>query len=130
MDDAAFSDDFCNFVRVAVPSVDAAELLLLLRRERARWWSAPEAAAELAPAVVLGESDVARYFAIFQANALVAVAPDKRVQYLPGLSALEAHAQTLDQAYRERPVTLIRMIYALRDAGIHSFAAAFKLRKG
>jgi len=129
MEDAAFSDEFCRFLRAAVPSVDAAELLLLLQRESARWWSAPEAAAELAPAVVLSESDVARYFGIFQASALVAVAPDKRVQYLPGFSALEAHVQTLEQAYRERPVTLIRVIYALRDNSIQSFAAAFKLRK-
>jgi hypothetical protein len=37
--------------------------------------------------------------------------------------------RTLAQAYNERPVTLIRMIYALRDPKIQSFADAFKLRK-
>jgi hypothetical protein len=36
---------------------------------------------------------------------------------------------TLAQAYEERPVTLIRLIYALRDRKIRSFADAFKLRK-
>jgi hypothetical protein len=34
----------------------------------------------------------------------------------------------LSQAYKERPVTLFRVIYALRDLKIQSFAGAFKLR--
>ena len=37
--------------------------------------------------------------------------------------------RTLAQAYNDRPVTLTRMIYALRDPKIQSFADAFKLRK-
>jgi hypothetical protein len=129
MEDAAFSDDFCRFLRTSVPTVDAAELLLLLQREPQRWWTGQEAVAALLPGVSLSEADAARYFAIFQANALIAVGPDKRVQYRPGFAALDAHVRTLDQAYRERPVTLIRVIYALRDSNIQSFADAFKLRK-
>jgi hypothetical protein len=35
----------------------------------------------------------------------------------------------LAQAYKERPVTLFRVIYALRDLKIQSFADAFKLRR-
>ena len=42
---------------------------------------------------------------------------------------LAAHVATLAQAYEERPVTLFRIIYALRDANIRSFADAFKVRK-
>ena len=64
-----------------------------------------------------------------QMRRLLALAPDKRVQYKPGSELLRAHARTLDQAYRERPVTLIRVIYALRDSRIQSFADAFKLRR-
>ncbi|HEU4351347.1 MAG TPA: hypothetical protein VFR66_05690 [Burkholderiales bacterium] len=129
MEDDAFSDEFCRFLRAAVPSVDAAELLLLLDRERSRWWSATEAAAALAPAVPVSEADSVRYFGVFQANALVAVGPDRRVQYRPANSGLEGHVATLAQAYRERPVTLIRVIYALRDSSIQSFADAFKLKR-
>jgi hypothetical protein len=91
--------------------------------------AAAEAAAALAPGAALGEADAARYFAVFQGNALLAVAPDKRVQYRPGYSALDAHVRTLEQAYRERPVTLIRVIYALRDSRIQSFADAFRLKR-
>ncbi len=123
MEDAAFSDEFCRFLRAAVPSVDAAELLLTLQREPDRWWSPLDAATALA------ETDAARYFAVFQEAGLLAVAPDKRVQYKPGSETLGAHVRTLEQAYRERPVTLIRVIYALRDSSIQSFADAFKLRR-
>jgi hypothetical protein len=35
----------------------------------------------------------------------------------------------LSQAYRERPVTLFRVIYALRDLKIRSFAHAIKARR-
>jgi hypothetical protein len=82
MEDADFSDDFCRFIQVHVPSVPAAEALIALWRERG--------AAE------------------------------------PGM---EGYVRTLAQAYEERPVTLIRLIYALRDSKIRSFADAFKLRK-
>lgn len=39
------------------------------------------------------------------------------------------HIGTLEKVYRERPVTLFRVIYGLRDAKIRSFADAFKLTK-
>jgi hypothetical protein len=129
MEDTAFSDEFCGFLRTAVPTVDAAELLLLLQREPERWWTAQEAVFTLLPGVSLNEADAARYFALFQGNGLIAVAPDKRVQYRPGFAELDAHVRTLAQAYRERPVTLIRIIYALRDSKIQSFADAFKLKR-
>ena len=129
VEDADFSDEFCRFLRAAVPTVDAAELLLLMSRERERWWLAQEAAAALQPGASPGEADVARYLAVFQASGLIALGPDKRAQYRPAHAGLEAHARTLEQAYRERPVTLIRVIYALRDSSIQSFADAFRLRR-
>ena len=53
--------------------------------------------------------------------------PDKRVRYRPSPSH-DAHVATLARLYVERPVTLFRVIYALRDAKIKTFADAFKLR--
>lgn len=38
MEDAAFSDEFCRFLRAAVPTVDADEVLLLLHRDPERWF--------------------------------------------------------------------------------------------
>jgi hypothetical protein len=114
MEDSAFSDEFCRFIQTAVPSVDAAEVLLQLFGEPERWWD---------PAALQAPVDG------FQARGLIAVGPDKRVQYRPANPELDAHVRTLAQAYKERPVTLIRMIYALRDTRIQTFADAFKLRR-
>ena len=65
---------------------------------------------------------------LFHTRDLLAIDLDKRYQYRPASEILAAHVRTLSQAYNERPVTLIRMIYALRDLKIQSFADAFKLR--
>jgi hypothetical protein len=129
MEDLEFSDAFCRFIQVALPTVEAAELLLLLRRDRDRWWHPTEAVAALRPGSNLAEAECVRLLELFQSRALIAVGPDKRVQYRPGDEELAGHVDKLVDAYRERPVTLIRMIYALRDTRIRSFADAFKLRK-
>lgn len=114
MEDSAFSDEFCRFIQTVVPSVDAAEALLQLAGEPERWWDPVMLKAPVEP---------------FQARGLVAVGPDRRVQFRPANEALRAHVLTLERAYRERPVTLIRVIYALRDTRIQTFADAFRLRR-
>ena len=128
MDDSAFSDEFCRFIQTVVPSVDAAELLLALFEDADTWWAPAVLAAKLRPASNIIEADALRYLDLFQARGLTAAGPDKRVQYRAANEALHDHVRTLAQAYKERPVTLIRMIYALRDTKIQSFADAFKLR--
>jgi hypothetical protein len=129
MEDFVFSDEFCRFIQLTVPSVEAAELLLILREHSDRWWSAGDAASVLSPSTRLGEADWARLIELWQARGLVAVGPDKRAQFRPGSPELAAHADKLAHAYSERPVTLIHMIYALRDVRVRSFADAFKLGK-
>jgi hypothetical protein len=114
-EDADFSDEFCRFLQTAIPAVEAAEFLLLLHGEPGRAWVPPEAAA--------------RHVAGLQSYGLVAVGNDQRVRYQPASDALAAHVATLEKVYRERPVTLIRVIYGLRDNKIRSFADAFRLRR-
>jgi hypothetical protein len=129
MEDADFSDDFCRFLQTTIPAVDAAELLLLLKRNPDSAWSAAEAAARLRPSVPVTEADVARYLELFQARGVAAVQEDRRAQYRPATEELRMFGDMLALAYKERPVTLIRMIYALRDSRIQTFADAFKLRR-
>ena len=112
-----------------MPSVDAAELLLALAGEPQRWWQANELAAKLRPSTMLSEADAVRHVDQLQAVGLAALGPDRRAQYRPGSEALAGHVGTLAAAYKERPVTLFRVIYALRDSKIQSFADAFKLRR-
>ena len=130
MEDADFSDDFCRFLQTTIPAVDAAELLLLLRRRPETSWSAAGLAAELRPSVPIPDADAAKYLETFQARGLLAAEEDRRVRYQPTSDALRMYGDMLALAYKERPVTLIRMIYALRDSRIQTFADAFKLRRG
>src|SRR5690348_16484001 len=111
-EDADFTDEFCQFLQSALPAVEAAEFLLLLKGEQTRAWSPPEGAA--------------RYVAGLQTSGLVEIDNDQRVRYKPAYETLAAYVATLDRLYRERPVTLIRVIYGLRDRKIRSFADAFR----
>jgi hypothetical protein len=129
MEDSAFSDEFCAFLQTTVPSVDAAELLLALRSNPDRHWDAAEAAQSLQGRVNFKDNDATRYLELFQARSLVVAQPDRRFQYRPASPELAGFIETLVRAYNERPVTLIRMIYALRDDKIRSFADAFRIRK-
>jgi len=97
-----------------VPSVDAAEQLLALASDPERWWQ---------------RAELPDYLEEFQAAGLLAAGPDGRFQYRPLDDARAAYVRVLAQAYKERPVTLFRVIYALRDLKIQSFADAFKLRR-
>ena len=112
-----------------MPSVEAAELLLALAGEPQRWWRQAELAASLRPTTVVNDADAQRHLDQFQARGLVAADADGRRKYQPASAELAGHVEMLALAYKERPVTLFRMIYALRDLKIQSFADAFKLKR-
>ena len=114
MEDAAFSDEFCRFLHALVPNVSAAELLLELRARGDRG-----VLPRSNPDRLILESFVRHGVAAALADGFVYRAPEE----------VERHVNTLAQAYKERPVTLFRIIYALRDAKVQSFADAFRLRK-
>jgi hypothetical protein len=107
VEDVDFSDEFCRFVQAYLPTVDAAELLLAAFRDPGRALEAGKPAEALRAAGLL----------------------DDALCYRPASEELARHVATLAQAYEQRPVTLVRLIYALRDSKIRSFADAFKLRK-
>jgi hypothetical protein len=125
MKDFEFSDDFCRFIQASIPAVAAAELLLILRAHPDVALTAEEALAKLGPGVALGE--VTRYLELLAAGGLLQH-DERRYRYRTE-SDFAPHADSLAIAYEQRPVTLIRVIYAFRDTGIKSFADAFKLRR-
>jgi hypothetical protein len=125
--DADFSDDFCAFLQRNVTSVDAAELLLLLYRQADTAWRPHELVTQLGTATALVETDVQRLLDFFERSGLVTREPEERVRYRS--SSETRHVATLARLYLERPVTLFRVIYALRDSKISTFADAFNLRR-
>jgi hypothetical protein len=127
-EEADFTDEFCRFLQEAVTTADAAELLLVLAREPGCAFSAAEAAAALGARYA--EPEALRHLEAFRACGLVIMQADGRLRYEPASDSLAAHTRTLEKVYRERPVTLIRVIYGLRDSKIRSFAEAFRLGRG
>jgi hypothetical protein len=125
MQDIEFSEEFCRFLQGSIPGVDAAELLLLFRGQPDSAFSAEEAVRKLGPGIDLKAAE--RYLDRFESAGLVA-RQDGRYRYRAA-SDLTPHVETLANAFNHRPVTLVRVIFALRDTSIQSFADAFKLRK-
>ena len=121
-----FSDAFCAFLQSCVSSVNAAELLLVLWRKPALTWSVGDLAAELEPVGSLSEAEAMTYIEAFRARGLIARMDDGRVGYQSSAD-FEIHMQTLARLYLERPVTLFRVIYALRDTKIKTLADAFRI---
>jgi hypothetical protein len=128
MEDVDFSDEFCEFLQTCIPAVHAAEALLLLRSRPQDWWDVAGVLQRMR-AAGLAEPEGARYLELFESRGLLAVGPDKRIQFRPADERLAAQVEKLAQAYTERPVTLFRVIYALRDTRVRSFAEAFRLRR-
>lgn len=128
MQDTDFSDEFCRFVQRTIPTIESAELLLALAAKPGFRWDVSQVADTVRPVVNITRPEAARYMDVFQSRGLLVPGPDKRFEYRPVSEELANHVRTLTQAHSERPVTLIRMIYALRDAKIRSFADAFKLK--
>lgn len=125
-DDSDFSDAFCAFLQSGVDSVNAAELLLFLWRKPAVAWSVRDLAASIDPVGSLSEAEASRYLETFAARGLISRLDDGRVRYESSADS-EGHIQTLARLYLERPVTLFRVIYALRDTKIKTLADAFRI---
>ena len=125
--DPDFTDAFCGFLQRCVANVDAAEVLLAIAKEPERSWNIDELRAQLAPDTNMNEAEAQRCLDTLQQCDVVRRDADKRVRYKP-LPAHDAYVAVLARLYLERPVTLFRVIYALRDSKINTFADAFKLR--
>jgi hypothetical protein len=123
--DPDFTDSFCGFLQRCVTSVDGAELLLVLKNNPTQLFDTRELISRLGPVTSVSEADVVRHLVGFEHCGVLDRAGE-RVRYRSGPA--ETHVSTLARLYIERPVTLFRVIYALRDTKIKTFADAFKLR--
>lgn len=123
MEDLQFTDAFCQFLQINIASVDAAEVLLVLFRNAERSWSPADVLARLGP--VLSEAEIGRILEDFRSKGLVG----DGYRYQPSSPALAEDVSTLARAYEERPVTLFRLIYALKKTGLQALAEAFRLRR-
>ena len=102
--------------------------MLIVRTPSQRW-----TAAQLVEAVrptVMTVPQVAEYLTIFLARGLVVEHPGAAFAFQPASLDTETAVLGLVKAYNERPVTLIRTVYAIADRRkIQALADAFRLKK-
>ena len=116
-----------RFIFQCIPTLQAAEVLLLVAAHPERDFSAEDIVVLIRPTVVTA-SAVLEYMALLQGSHIV-TASDGTFRYTAATGELEAVIAELRRTYNERPVTLIAAIYRIADSRIQSFADAFKLRR-
>jgi hypothetical protein len=116
-----------ELLRNCIPNIDAAELLLLLARYPNRTFRPSDLPAELKPAEVTVSA--ARNYLAGLVRCGLAAHSRGRYQFAPKNPRLSELVRTLGELYTERPVTLVRMIYTLREDGLDAFAGTFRLNK-
>lgn len=122
-------DDVRRFLHSVIRSVDELELLRALSEQPEREWGA----AELGSGIQTGPEAAAGLLAYLLARGLVtrtAGADRPSWKYGAATPELAAGLAGLLRLYRERPVTMIKAVYARpADDPLKSFADAFRLRK-
>lgn len=117
--------DVLSFIREHIRSVWALELLLKLKADPARCWTADALVEAMRASHALVDDNLA---ALMRAGLVV---PDDAgcFQYRPVAPALAKLCDDLEETYRVRPVTVIRWISAPAER-LQSLADAFKFRGG
>ncbi len=115
-------EDVQDFIRSSIRSVWALEVLLLLRREHGRAWTAGALAHELRA----NERLVSDVLATFATSGLVSCGDT--CSYAPVSPALDDLCARLEATYRERPVAVVKAIMAAPNDKLQIFADAFRFR--
>jgi len=124
----AFPDDLKKFMDENIDSVEQLEILRLVGEDPGKEWDA----ASLAREVQTPLQTLAAHIAALQARGLVRTAPRGAEQvcaYGPRTPELDVMLGRLLKTYRERPVTMIKMVYARAQSALKAFADAFRVRK-
>lgn len=117
-----FPENVRRFIDERVASIDQLEILRLLWENPAAVWTEAALAAELQ----IPPAEAAAQLAALQARGLLrAGAP---YQYGPRDPDLDGVLRLTLQHYRERPVSMIKLVAARAKDPLRSFADAFRVR--
>jgi predicted ArsR family transcriptional regulator len=121
-------DDVRRFLDANVESIEQLEILRVLAESSEAEWDADA----LARAIQAPPADAAAHLAALHARGLVALRTEgagARGRHGARSPELAAGVERLLRCYRERPVTMIKVVYARANERLRAFADAFKLRK-
>jgi hypothetical protein len=117
-----YSEDAKAFIRAAVRSVWALELLLFLRAHVGQTWDVKALTRELRAAEPL----IQEMIGIFRA---VGVIGGEEIRYAPATEQIDGIVCEIADEYTRRPISAIKEIYALETSKIQDFANAFRIKK-
>ena len=117
------SQNLIRFIRERLPSAEQIEIVLLLRRDAARTWSAPEVSESLGTPP---ESTAMRLF-LLTSNGILAF-EGARYRYAVD-AATEAMVHELSEAYDTDRDALYAIVGGPARDPLRSFADAFKLKR-
>ncbi|MEO2090791.1 MAG: hypothetical protein ABGY75_15000 [Gemmataceae bacterium] len=119
-------EDVRQFLDRSIESIDQLEVLRVLGDDREAEWTA----GQLGEVVQADPAAVSGHVAALHARGLLAAekkGTDWVCRYGPRAD-LEPQVVRLLQCYRERPVSMIKLVYARANDPLRSFADAFRLR--
>jgi hypothetical protein len=123
-----FPDEIRRFLDGYIESIDQLEILRLLGENPQREWPAAALAAE----VQAEPAEVAAHLAAMRGRGLLAAetrGAETVGRYGPATPELNDLIGRLLQHYRERPVSMIKLVAARARDPLRNFADAFRLRK-
>lgn len=119
-------EDARRLVASRITSVEQLEILLLLRRERERSWTAADVAEELRSS----ESSANKRLADLQKGGLIeATSTSAAYRYAPAADWLGKAVDSLADLYAESPYRVIDLIFAKPIDDLRVYADAFRYRK-
>lgn len=121
-------DEVKRFLETNIDSVDQLEILRVLGEDPQKEWSAKELARE---AQTPPQSIAAHLEALRSRGLLLAPVRESNLfcRFGPATPELLNEVQRLLQVYRERPVTMIKLVSARAKDALQTFADAFRLKK-
>jgi len=124
-----FPADVVSFLDSHVESIDQLEILRILGEAPSRAWPI----ASLATEVQTPARDLAGHLTALRERGLLnleGAGADSVWRYAPATPELATILLRVLQIYRERPVSMIKLVYARADDPVRAFANAFRLRMG
>lgn len=122
-----FSTEIRHFISANIKSVADLEVMLLLRENRDRTWTATTVSQVLATSAEMASMQL-RGLHDRELLALIIDSTGESFQYRPA-EHLERQAEALAVLYRERRVSVITAIYSEPVDNVRTFADSFRLRK-
>ncbi|MCE9566713.1 MAG: hypothetical protein K8U57_32310 [Planctomycetes bacterium] len=121
--------DIVSFLDSHVESIDQLEILRILGETPSRGWPVASLATEAQASL----HNIAAHLAALRDRGLLScegTGADLVWRFAPATPELATIVLRVLQIYRERPVSMIKLVYARADDPLRAFANAFRLRKG